>query len=315
MRTLASLTFGALIACGGAPRPATTATTTATAPRTPAHAPAALARYRALLDGTTPLPRDAEAGVLLRELEPLLADLDPDVRDGVGYALAARLLLDEHGAVPDGDVDELRDRLVARTTATPTPGDEVYGRSFAALVLSVVTAREVAHPRWDDAALARQLDAATGYAARERDLRGYTGAHGWAHAAAHTADWLKFLARHPRLTAAQGRQLLDGVAALVTRAHGHRLAWGEDERLAAAARAVLRRGLLDDAAVDAWLATLAPPLAAPWPEPPAPETFPTFFATQRNTRDLLVSLLVALSVDDAAPAAAALARLRAFMMA
>jgi hypothetical protein len=51
------------------------------------------------------------------------------------------------------------------------------------------------------------------------------------------------------------------------------------------------------------------PLAAGWPDP----FDPTLYAAQRNTRDFLVSVFVALSFDDAPPAAAALARLRAFM--
>ncbi len=269
---------------------------------------ATLARWRALLGKDAALPPPAEAGELLRQLEPLLADPDPERRDGIGYALYARLLLAD-GAVTDADATALRDRLVARTAAEPVAGDAVFGQSFAALVLSVIAAREVAHPAWDPPALDAQIAAATAYAGREVDLRGHTGATGWAHAAAHTADWLKFLARHPALTSAQAVRLLDGVTSLAARAHGTRFAWGEDERLAAAARAVLRRGLVDDAGVNAWLARVGAPLAAGWPDP----FDPGVFATQRNARDFLVSLFVALSFDDAPPAAAALARLRAFM--
>src|SRR5699024_8479246 len=121
--------------------------------------------------------------------------------------------------------------------------------------------------------------------------------------------WMKFLARHPRLTAAQAARLLDGVAALVTRRHGARFTHGEDERLAAAVRAVARRGLVVDAAWDAWLARVGEPLAAGFPEP----FDPVLYAAQRNARDLLVSCFVALSFDPEPGAAAALARLRAFM--
>jgi hypothetical protein len=271
---------------------------------------ATLARWRALVAKDAALPPPAEAGELLRRLEPLLADTDPARRDGIAYELYAVLLLAD-GAVTDADAAALRDRLVARTAVEPVAGDAVFGRSFAALVLSVIAAREVAHPAWDPPMLDAQIAAATAYAAREVDLRGHTGAKGWAHAAAHTADWLKFLARHPALTSAQAVRLLDGVTSLAARAHGTRFAWGEDERLAAAARAVLRRGLVDDAGVDAWLARVGAPIAAGWPDP----FDPAVFATQRNARDFLVSLFVALSFDDAAPASAALARLRAFMAA
>ena len=265
----------------------------------------ARAEWDALRAAKTP-PPDAAARV--PTLEAMLAATDPAVRDGLGYELLARWLQAD-GALDAATVRGLRDRLVARTAGPIVAGDAVFARSFAALVLSVVTAREVAAPTWTAAELDAQVTAAAAYAARETDLRGFTGASGWAHAAAHTADWMKFLARHPALTAAQAATLLDGVTALVARGHGVRLSHGEDERLAATVRAVARRDLLDDAALDRWLTAVAAPLAAGWPEP----FDPALYANQRNARDLLVSCFVALSFDDSPGAARALARLNAAM--
>jgi len=265
-----------------------------------------LTAWKARLSPDAPL--DRPIAELLPELETMLASPDPVRRDKIAFELLSRWLRTD-GLVDDATVAGLRDRLVARTAAPVTPGDGVYARSFAALGLSVVAAREVAKPVWDAAALDAQIDAAAAYAGREVDLRGHTGANGWAHAAAHTADWLKFLARHPALTVDQATRILDAITNLVARRHGSRYSFGEDERLASAARAVLRRGLVDDATLDAWLVRVAAPLAIPWPE-----TFDSnLFAAQRNARDFLVSLFVALSFDDAPPAAAALARLRQFM--
>lgn len=254
------------------------------------------------------LPAGERAAARLPELEAMLGERDPAVRDGVGYEVLARWLMTE-GVLDDAAVAGLRERLVARTAGQIEAGDAVLGRSFAALVLSVIAAREVARPVWSDADLEAQIAAATAYAARETDLRGYLGAAGWAHAGAHTADWMKFLARHPRLSAAQAERLLDGVAALVTRRHGARFSHGEDERLAAAVRAVARSQLVTDAQLDAWLARVAEPIARGWPQP----FDPVLYAAQRNARDLLVSTFVALSFDDSAGGAAALARLRTFL--
>jgi hypothetical protein len=295
-----------LSACGPAPAPLRAEPPSP--PGEPDARAAELTAWRARLDPDRPL--DKTIAELLPEVEQMLASPDPERRDTIAFELLSRWLRTE-GAVDDATVAALRDRLVARTAAEPpaAPDDSVYARSFAALGLSVIAAREVAHPTWDAATLDAQIAAAVAYAERERDLRGHTGAGGWAHAAAHTADWLKFLARHPSLTEAQARRVLDAVRALVTRRHGVRFSHGEDERLAAAARAVLRRGLLDDEALDGWLARVAEPIGKPWPAP----FDPVLYAAQRNARDLLVSLFVALSFDDAPPAAAALARLRAFM--
>lgn len=107
----------------------------------------------------------------------------------------------------------------------------------------------------------------------------------------------------------QALRILDALTSLAARKHGARFTHGEDERMAAAGRAVLRRGLVDDASFDAWLTRVAAPIVAGWPDP----FDPVLYAAQRNARDLLVSLFVALSFDDAPPSAAALARLRAFM--
>lgn len=295
-----------IAACGPAPAPLKAERPSPV--ETPADPAAELAVWKARLDPDRAL--DRPIAELLPEVEAMLASPDPERRDAIAFELLSRWLRTE-GAVDDATVAALRDRLVARTEVEPPAAEDdgVYARSFAALGLSVVAAREVARPTWDAATLEAQVAAAVAYAGRERDLRGHTGAGGWAHAAAHTADWLKFLARHPALTEAQAVRVLDAITALAARRHGARFSHGEDERLAAAARAVLRRGLVDDAAVDAWLARVAAPIATPWPVP----FDRTLYAAQRNARDLLVSLFVALSFDDAPPAAAALARLRAFM--
>ncbi len=304
----------ALAGCGGARppdarAPAAAAPTIAPTAPTPTIAPtisaARQAWWRAVRDAGAP-PVGTSADALVPELEAMLAAPDPEVRDGLGFGVLAGWLRGD-GPLTAAAVDGLRDRLTARTAAPPVVGDAVFARSFAALTLSAIAAREVAAPAWSDATLEAQIAAAVAYAGREVDLRGHTGSAGWAHAAAHTADWMKFLARHPRLTADQAARLLAGVEALVTRRHGARFSHGEDERLAATVRAVVRRRLLDDAAIDAWLARIAAPIALGFPEP----FDPVLYATQRNARDLLVSCFVALSFDPEPGAAAALARLRA----
>ncbi len=292
----------------GAPTAATPAAIAPGAPTSPLTAERR-AWWEAVRAAKAP-PADTAAATLLPELEALLTATDPTVRDGLGYEILAAWL-QQPAILDDAAARGLRDRLVARTAGPIVAGDAVFARSFAALVLSVVAAREVAHPAWTAAELDAQIAAAVSYAGRETDLRGYTGAAGWAHAAAHTADWVKFLARHPALTRDQATRLLGAITALAARAHGARFSHGEDERMAAAVRAVARRDLLDDAALDAWLAAVAAPLATGWPDP----FDPTVYATQRNARDLLVSCFVALSFDDSPGAARALARLTAAMKA
>lgn len=199
----------------------------------------------------------------------------------------------------------------AQTTAqtgaqTDEPSDAVFGRSFAALALSLVAARELAAPRWTAAELAEQLAAAQTYAARERDLRGYVPGKGWAHAVAHTADWMKMLGRHPLLSPAQAEALAHALVELAVRRHGVRLAHGEEDRLAAALRSLIDRGALPEAVLDKLLARLLEPVRAGWPSP----FDPTLYAAQRNALALFYTLFTSLSLSDTPAAAAALARLR-----
>ena len=141
------------------------------------------------------------------------------------------------------------------------------------------------------------------FARREPDLRGHTGVRGWAHAAAHTADLLKFLAREPTFTDADRASILDGVAALVVRRHGAIFHHGEDGRLAQPVLEAVRRGI-SPAAIDAWLQVIAAPLG----EPALAEFEPGQYAAQRNARNLLFTLFVQLALDPAPAGQAAYLR-------
>ncbi|MEZ4362847.1 MAG: DUF2785 domain-containing protein [Kofleriaceae bacterium] len=242
-------------------------------------------------------------------LEPAIATLgaiDPEVRDGIGYELFARWLTKEP-TLDVAAIDALRARLVAQLGPIPAgEEDSVLRRSFSALVLSVVAAHELQAKRWSAAELDAQVAAAASYAAHEVDLRGYLGERGWAHAAAHTADWIKMLGRHPSLKPAQAQRLLDAVADVIVRRHGYLLHHGEEDRLVAALRSLIDRGALTDAMLDAFLAKLIKPIDAGWPTP----FDPALFAAQRNARAVLYALFTSLSFAQGAAPAAALARVR-----
>src|SRR6185295_8815033 len=103
--------------------------------------------------------------------------------------------------------------------------------------------------------------------------------HGWAHAGAHTADWLRQLAAHPALGPERANLVLDAVLSLTVRRHGMIFAYGEDGRLAQAVLQVLHVQHVPDAAFAAWLARIAAPLL----EQPAGGSFDAaLFAAQRN---------------------------------
>ena len=269
-------------------------------------APARDAAYwRALADRKFAVPDGASPGALLLETSALLASPDPTLRDGVGYAAAAEWIVRKKVVEPP----ELR-KLLALWTGNLAKGvgqagdDGVLLRSFSALDLSLLAARDLDTPYLEPAELKALLDAALAYLSAERDLRAYDPRKGWMHATAHTADLLKFLARNPRLATADAARVLPGIGGKLGEA-GEVFAWGEDERLASAALAVVRRKDFDPAWLSAWQEGLIARAEGLWE---APELDVRRFAAVQNGKHVLARLHVLLSVVPEPPAAVVDAR-------
>lgn len=257
------------------------------------------AYWRKLADTGFVVPAGESPGALLLEISAFLKSPDPTLRDGVAYGAAADWILKKKVVEPP-DLRRLLSLWSANLkTGVGSSGDDgVFLRSFSALDLSLLAARDLQTPYLEPAELKALLDAALSYLAAERDLRGYDAAKGWIHATAHTADLLKFLARNPRLTSADAGRIPGAVAAKLRDA-GEVFAWGEDERLASAILAVVRRGDLDPAVWSAWLDGLAASSNGLWE---APSLNVKQFAAVQNAKHLLARLHVLLaSVPDAPP--------------
>lgn len=298
-----ALLAAVVISCArGAPPPATP---NAAAPASPAPAaesaalagPTAerLAFWKDLHARGDAPPPGADLAALSRELVEMLGSPDPEVRDRIAYEVLAAWI-GKPGLLPPAVQRELRDALLARLREPPgvVGDDSVYGRSFSALVLAEVARREIAAPTMTDAELGAMVAAARAYAAAETDLRGRDDVRGWAHAAAHTADWLKLLARSPRLGRARGQLVLDAILDLTVRRHGFVLHDGEDGRLAQPVLELLRRGHVDRA----MFASFVGKLLAPLRERLGPAWDGGLYAAQRNARNLAFTLFVQLSLED-----------------
>lgn len=275
-----------VMSCAHAPSPAPCPTPTETA--VPA-ADAGVAKWQAIAADHARVPAGSSAAALLPELEAYLASPDPVRRDTIGYDVVSTWIAE--GTLADADVRALADRLVRNLGAIDPRPNTVFGRSFSALVLASIVRRDAKQPCLDDAGRHAILAAARAYADREPDLRGHTGAMGWAHAAAHTADLLAQLAKHPALTPADRAIVLDAVAAWVVRPHGMVLAYGEDGRLAVAVVLAAKTGLAPDA-LAAFLTKVKAPLLVKF----TPAFDAATFAAYRNARNLLFSIYVQASL-------------------
>lgn len=242
----------------------------------------------------------------------LLRSDDPTLRDGVATDVL-ELWIRRDRTLDAAGMRVLMGRLYEglRVGIGRVGDDSVYGRSFSALVLSMIAARDLKEPFLTDAELTTMATTAAWYAGAELDLRGHDAVHGWAHAAAHTADWLRALGAHAALGPARAKMVLQAVAALTVRRHGMIFAYGEDGRLAQSVLAVVHGGAVADDVFAAWLKDLAAPLL----EPAKPEYDQALFAAQRNSRNLLFTLFVQLSMlkEPTAAEGAALGSLRALL--
>jgi hypothetical protein len=236
-------------------------------------------------------PAGEDVVPLARELSQLLASPDPQLRDEFGYSILTAWIT-RHKLPPDvikSLASEWSANLGFHIGSTGT--DDVFRRSFSALMLSVVAATDNEQPFLDAAEFRALLQSALTYLEAERDLRGYDAKTGWAHSAAHTADLLKFLARNRRFTIADQRLVLDALAQKMREASVV-FTHGEDERMARAVLSIVRRTDFDADGFGTWLKDSLPARTA------ASVRDPAWLRGRQNLTNLYAKLEVLLSVED-----------------
>lgn len=266
------------------------------------------AEWVALRESNFTVPAGQTPIVLLRQMNTLVGSFDPYLRDNVAYEAAARWIY-RNGAL---SANEQREMLAMWTANLQTglgepAGDAAFRRSFSALNLSVIAARENAAPFLSQEEFDRFLATVIDYLARERDTRGYDSTRGWIHAAAHTADVLKFLARSPKLAVPAQARILAAIDEKC-RTFGSVFQWGEDARLAQAVVSLANRADFEKPAFDAWLASIRTRRTELWAHAPAVD--PVEFGKVQNLTLVLRAAYVSLSIEPvvtgAEPARAAL---------
>jgi hypothetical protein len=212
--------------------------------------------WLAIVDGGYLVPAGVAPLDLLLELGQHFGDPDPVLRDRCGYGIPARWVVREK-RLSNADLQHLATGWLPGLGAEADPfgGDPVLRRSFSALGLSLVVAADLGQRALDAATVDALVTRGSRQLKTNTDRRGFEPGLGWVHVTAHTADLLKFLGRHPLLTVAHQRQILEALAATVASAPAV-FQWGEDERLSRAAASVLRRDDADRVAVAGYLDAL-----------------------------------------------------------
>jgi len=255
--------------------------------------------WQAIIDAEYAVPAGYTREELTAELVGYLRLPDAELRDEFGYEILATWILAGHYP-PDTLRAMAETQLAALAVGLGEKGTEtVFGRSFATLILAAITYYDNHQPFLTDGEIHRMLDRALDYFAQERDLRGYVTGQGWAHSAAHTADWIDELALSRYAGADDLRRMLDALAAKMQRSDLVFLC-NEDERLSVAAGSALRRMILPREAVTAWLAAL-PGVLDQYPRAVRlidPQAQAAYLNTKNFVRSLYLRLALSADLPD-----------------
>jgi hypothetical protein len=241
-----------------------------------------------------PVPPGRSAIEVLLDANRLLGSTDPVLRDDVAFGAAERWIRD--GKITPPDLRRLLKLWISNTAdGLGTSGDDrVFKRSFSALCLSLIAARDLAEPFLEKDEVSSFFDVMLDYFQREADLRGFDPVRGWMHTVAHTSDTLKFLARNPKLPAGSDVRLLGAVQAKIESASTV-FSWGENDRMALAVQSAVRRSDADGAALTRWLDHWVGQHKTLWAG--GPHVDPRQFALVENAKQVLRSLHTALAME------------------
>jgi hypothetical protein len=210
--------------------------------------------WQAIVDYDYAIPYGHSVADLTPVLIELLGSTDIEVRDPFAYMILAHWIVRDKCYTPDalrGMAAQLVQNLSVGLGEKDT--NTIFRRSFSMLILSLILYRDNQEPFLSENEVDNLLHWTLEYFAAEQDLRGYVPKKGWAHSVAHTADAFKSFARNRHLDAADLESILTAIADKMMLPVSTVYIHGEDERLAAAILEILKRGLLDWSAWDAWL--------------------------------------------------------------
>jgi len=205
------------------------------------------------------IPEGHTLDELTRELFGYLGSTDPELRDDIAYIVYANFLKREMYSTDEirSHVDELLSNLDIGIGETES--DSVFLRTFSVLLLAEIIYNDNKKPLLDMKQVHAVLAKGLWYLSVEKDPRGHIPVKGWAHALAHTADLMLELAKN-RFT---NKGDLENILKIIADKLIHSTNWvyihGEDDRLANAVIAVLKRNLVTIIFLQDWLQSLAAP--------------------------------------------------------
>lgn len=252
--------------------------------------------WRAIVAANCAPPAGADVPALALELARTAGSTDPELRDELGFEICARWVR-RPGILADEDVRMLLRLHLDNIHEGLGQGesDGVFLRSFSALHLAQIAARDLKQPFLAEAERKELVQASCRVLREERDRRGWVEGKGWAHPIAHNADLLARLAQEPGLPADEQRAILGALDAGLAGTN----AFGENERLAAVLGALVLRADFVEADLERWLGEASKAADAVWRTKPFDVAA---FHKAENTKAMLRAVLLAVLLDPKATA-------------
>lgn len=247
--------------------------------------------WRSIIKNKYAVPRNESADVLALELNSLLASPDPELRDDLAYSILGTWIHHDQLSTPTLIVLTEQWKSNMKVGIGEAGTDSVLLRSFSALCLSEIAKREAKSPALGAKRYHELVADAIEYLQAERDLRGYDATLHWIHATAHTADLLAALADSSLLTKEESSAMLRAIAARLSTAP-QVYTQGEQDRLAAAVVALIRRKDFETNSFDAWVSGIQNEDRNVWSD-----TTVESLAHYQNHNYLLQALTVRLSLE------------------
>jgi hypothetical protein len=247
------------------------------------------------------VPDGESASALAHELSSLLASPDPELRDDLAYSILARWI--HRGNLQSVDLQSLADEWQnnLKDGIGESATNSVLKRSFSALCLASIAERDAKSTFLGTSRYHQLVASAIAYLRSERDLRGYDAKLGWIHATAHTSDLLQALADNSLLGAQEESQILEAIATRISSATDV-YTQGEQDRMAQAVLAVVRRTDFHTASFAAWLSRIQDEDKKVWATALTPESL----ARYQNHTYTFQALAVRLDLKPESPKIAAL---------
>ncbi|MBN2899882.1 MAG: DUF2785 domain-containing protein [Clostridia bacterium] len=237
------------------------------------------------------LPSDINVCEVLEAMLENIGSLDAELRDHLIYATLSRWI----------ERNQLEKELLSEIMTVVTDDEHlfykidikdvtsVFTRSFSVLIVAALVYYHRQHGLFNVEEIKAIYEKVCRYFREEMDLRGYVDVQGWAHSAAHTADAIDELAMCDELNQEHLINLLELIKEKIA-TPSYVYVHEEDERMVTAVVNVIKRSLLSDEALIAWLRSFA--------EREAFESYIKNFNSRLNIKHFMRSLYFRLLKDS-----------------